>query len=164
MTLQIREDDLSGVATQALVAVHLAGVHADSPEDSCHALDLDALRDPSITFLSAWEGDDLAGIGALKDLGGGRGELKSMRADDRFLGTGVGRAVLRQLIAVARERGMTSLWLETGTMPSFLPARRLYESEGFVPCPPFGDYRLDRHSMFMTLALTPAAEEAAPER
>lgn len=153
MTLQVREDDLTGAATQALVAVHLAGVHADSPEDSCHALGLDALRDPSITFLSAWEGDDLAGIGALKDLGGGRGELKSMRVDDRFRGTGVGRALLRALIGVARERGMTSLWLETGTMPSFTPARRLYESAGFVECPPFGDYRLDPYSVFLTLDL-----------
>lgn len=153
MTLQVREDDLTGAATQALVAVHLAGVHADSPEDSCHALGLDALRDPSITFLSAWEGDDLAGIGALKDLGRGRGELKSMRVDDRFRGTGVGRALLRALIGVARERGMTSLWLETGTMPSFTPARRLYESAGFVECPPFGDYRLDPYSVFLTLDL-----------
>lgn len=153
MTLQIREDDLTGAATQALVAVHLAGVHADSPEESCHALGLDALRDPSITFLSAWEGDDLAGIGALKDLGGGRGELKSMRVDDRFRGTGVGRALLRALIGVARERGMTGLWLETGTMPSFAPARRLYESAGFVECPPFGDYRLDPYSVFLTLDL-----------
>ncbi|SBS69879.1 GNAT family N-acetyltransferase [uncultured Microbacterium sp.] len=162
MTLQIREDDLRGPATQALVALHLEGVHADSPEDSCHALDLGELRDPSITFLSAWEGDELAGIGALKDLGGGRGELKSMRVDDRFRGTGVGRAVLRRLIAVAREHGMSSLWLETGTMPSFTPARRLYESEGFVECPPFGDYRLDRHSMFMTRDLA-APGEAAPD-
>lgn len=153
MTLQIRTDDLSGAATQALVALHLSGVHADSPEDSCHALDLDALRDPSITFLSAWSGDELAGIGALKDLGDGRGELKSMRVDDRFRGTGVGRALLRRLIEVARERGMTSLWLETGTMASFTPAQRLYASEGFRECPPFGDYRLDRHSMFMTLDL-----------
>lgn len=158
MTLHIREDDLSAAATQTLVAAHLAGVHAESPEESCHALDLDALRDPSITFLSAWDDADLAGIGALKDLGGGRGEVKSMRVDDRFRGTGVGRAVLRQLIAVARERGMTSLWLETGTTDSFIPAQRLYTSEGFVQCSPFGHYRLDPHSMFMTRDLAAAAD------
>lgn len=158
MTLQIRRDDLSGAATQTLVAAHHAGMRETSPEDSCHVLDLDDLRDPSITFWSAWHGDDLAGIGALKDLGEGRGELKSMRVDDRFRGTGVGRAMLRHLVEVAAADGMTSLWLETGASDEFLPARRLYAAEGFSECGPFDAYVPDRHSVFMTrrLAATPA--------
>jgi putative acetyltransferase len=158
VTLQIRRDDLSGAATQALVAAHRAGMRATSPEDSCHVLDLEALRDPSITFWSAWEGDDLAGIGALKDLGEGRGELKSMRVDDRFRGTGVGRAMLRHLVAAASALGMRSLWLETGASEEFVPARRLYAAEGFTECGPFDAYVPDRHSVFMTRTLVAPAE------
>lgn len=155
--IEIRVDDLSGAETRALIAFHLDGMHDTSPPESVHALDIDGLRHPSITFWSAWIGGELAGIGALKEFDGPgperRGELKSMRVDDRFRGTGVGRALLRHLIAEARARGMTSLWLETGSPADFLPARRLYESEGFVECGPFGDYALDPFSVFMTLAL-----------
>jgi putative acetyltransferase len=152
-TIEIRADDLSGDATRRLVALHLAGMHDTSPPESVHALDVDALADPSISFWSAWIDGELAGIGALKAIDASRGELKSMRVDDRFLGAGVGRALLRHLMASARERGMTSLWLETGSTPEFVPAQRLYASEGFVECGPFEGYALDPFSVFMTRAL-----------
>lgn len=153
MPVEIRTDALDGEPTRALVARHLAGMHASSPAESVHALDLDRLRHPSITFFSAWIDDELAGIGALKELDARRGELKSMRVDDRFLGRGVGRALLRHLIATARDRGYESLWLETGTPADFTAATRLYESEGFTPCGPFGDYTDDPFSLYLTRTL-----------
>ncbi len=156
-TIDIRPDDLSGDATRRLVALHLAGMHDTSPPESVHALDVEALADPAVSFFSAWIDGELAGIGALTAIDGARGELKSMRVDDRFLGTGVGRAVLRHLIAAAQARGMTSLWLETGSTPEFLPAQRLYESEGFVECGPFGTYRPDPLSVFMRRELSPSS-------
>jgi putative acetyltransferase len=152
-TIDIRPDDLTGDATRRLVAHHLAGMHDTSPPESVHALDVEALADPTIAFYSAWIDGELAGIGALKTIDEARGELKSMRVDARFLGTGVGRALLRHLIAYARRRGMTSLWLETGSTEEFLPAQRLYASEGFVECGPFDGYAADPFSVFMTRTL-----------
>ncbi|WES64773.1 GNAT family N-acetyltransferase [Microbacter sp. GSS18] len=151
--VRIRVDDLSGAATRSLIAHHLADMRATSPEESCHALGVEGLRDPSVTFWSAWDGDEIAGIAALKDLGGGRGELKSMRVADAHRGRGIGRALLHHVIAEARARGMTSLWLETGTPASFAAAQRLYLDEGFAPCGPFGDYTPDPFSVFMTRGL-----------
>jgi putative acetyltransferase len=128
-------------------------MHDTSPPESVHALDADGLRDPSISFWSAWIAGELAGIGALKTMDAERGELKSMRVDDRFRGAGVGRALLRHIIEDARERGLHSLWLETGTSQDFVPAQRLYASEGFVECGPFDGYALDPFSVFMTRSL-----------
>lgn len=153
VTLQIRIDDLSGELTRRLIAQHLSGMHDYSPPESVHALDIDGLRHPSITVWSAWNGDALAGVGALKQLDAERGEIKSMRVDDRFRGTGVGRALLHHIVAAARERGLASLWLETGASAEFAPARRLYESEGFALCGPFDEYRPDVHSVFLTRTL-----------
>jgi putative acetyltransferase len=107
--LRFVEDDLTGAEVRALVARHLAGMHAHSPPESVHALDVDGLRRPDVTFYGAWAGDELVACGALRQLDGARGELKSMRVVDRFLGRGVGRALLEHLIAVARARGLTSL-------------------------------------------------------
>lgn len=152
-TIEIRTDDLSGEATRRLIARHLAGMHDTSPPESVHALDIDALQHPSLSVWSAWVDGQLAGVGALKTIDAGRGEIKSMRVDDRFRGAGVGRALLRHIVDDARHRGMSSLWLETGTTGDFTPAQRLYESEGFVVCGPFGDYSLDPFSVFMTRAL-----------
>ena len=146
-------DDLTGAPTRALIARHLAGMHASSPPESVHAFDVDRLRQPGVTFWSAWVGDDLAGCGALKVLDGERGELKSMRVADAFLGRGIGRAVLEHLTAEARARGLRSLWIETGSTPPFVPALRLYESAGFRRCGPFGEYREDPFSVFMTREL-----------
>jgi len=152
-SIEIRADDLSGDAIRALITRHLEGMHDTSPPESVHALDLEGLRHPSITFWSAWIGGELAGIGALKEIDAERGELKSMRVDDRFRGSGVGRAILLHIMAAARERGMTSLWLETGSPDDFVPAQRLYESEGFTRCGPFDGYTDDPFSVFMTRML-----------
>jgi len=151
--IDIRTDDLSGETTQALIAAHLTGMHDTSPPESVHALDIDGLRHPTITFWSAWIDGELAGIGALKTIDAERGELKSMRVDDRFRGSGVGRAILLHIIAEARDRGMSSLWLETGSPDEFAPAVRLYESEGFTRCGPFEGYADDPFSVFMTRTL-----------
>ena len=153
MMIDIRIDDLAAEATRTLIARHLDGMHDSSPPESVHALDADGLRHPAITFWSAWIDGELAGIGALKEINAERGELKSMRVDDRFLGLGVGRAILRRIVAEARARGMTSLWLETGATEDFVPAQRLYASEGFVPCGPFEGYAEDPFSVFMTRTL-----------
>jgi putative acetyltransferase len=150
LPLRFHLDDLTGAPTRALIARHLAGMHENSPPESVHAFDVDKLRQPGVTFWSAWLGDDIAGCGALKRLDAQRGEIKSMRVADAFLGRGVGRAILEHLIAEAKARGMRSLWLETGSAPAFIPALRLYESAGFARCGPFADYKEDPFSVFMT--------------
>lgn len=151
--IRIVVDDLTGAATRALIAAHLDGMHDSSPPESVHALDVDGLRHRSITFFSAWIDGELAGIGALKEIDAERGELKSMRVPPRFLGKGVGRALVRHIAAAAHDRGMRSLWLETGSPDDFEPARRLYLSEGFTVCGPFPPYREDPYSVFMTRSL-----------
>jgi putative acetyltransferase len=150
LPLSFRLDDLTGEPTRALIARHLAGMHEHSPPESVHAFDVDKLRQPDVTFWSAWLGEDIAGCGALKRLDALRGEIKSMRVADAFLGRGIGRAILEHLIAEARARGMRSLWLETGSAAAFIPALRLYERAGFARCGPFEDYTEDPFSVFMT--------------
>lgn len=151
LTFQV--DDLSGASTRALIARHLAGVRATSPPESVHALEIDRLRAPDITFWSVWQGSEIAGCGAIKRLDARRGELKSMRVADAVLGRGVGRALLEHLLKEARAMGIATLWLETGSADAFIPARRLYESAGFVWCGPFDGYTDDPFSVFMTRAL-----------
>lgn len=153
LPLTFRLDDLSGEPTRALIVRHLAGMRASSPPESVHALDIDKLRAPDVTFWSVWVGAEVAGCGALKRLDTRRGELKSMRVADAFLGRGVGRALLEHLIAEARARGIETLWLETGSAPAFVPALKLYESAGFVRCGPFEGYTDDPFSVFMTRAV-----------
>ena len=148
-----RIDDLTGAATRALIARHLAGMHEHSPPESVHAFDIDKLRRPEVTFWSAWVGDRLAGCGALKQLDAERGEIKSMRVADEFLGRGIGRAILDYILAEARRRGMRTLWLETGSAPAFAPALHLYQSAGFVRCGPFDGYVEDPFSIFLTRSL-----------
>jgi len=148
-----RLDDLTGAPTRALIARHLAGMHESSPAESVHAFDVDKLRAPDVTFWSAWVGDDIAACGALKQLDAARGEIKSMRVADAFLGRGVGRAMLVHILSEARSRGMRTLWLETGSAEAFTPALRLYESAGFTRCPAFDGYVEDPFSIFMTRAL-----------
>jgi len=150
LQLDIRYDDLSGEPTRALIARHLRGMRQYSPHDAVHALDVDALRAPGVTFWSAWAGDEVAGCGALRRLDATRGEIKSMRVADAFLGRGVGRAILDHLIAQARAMGLMRLWLETGTGEAFTPAISLYESAGFRRCGPFADYVDNGFSVFMT--------------
>lgn len=153
MPVHVRIDDLQGEEIRALVKRHLSGMHEHSPPESVHAFDLSGLRHPSVTFWSVWADGSLAGMGALKDLGNARGEIKSMRVADAFLGKGIGRAMLDHILTEARRRGMTSLWLETGSAAAFVPALSLYEKAGFVRCGPFDDYAEDPFSIFMTMSL-----------
>ncbi len=149
----IREDDLTGEATQALLRLHLAGMHSNSPAGHVFALDLSGLRAPNVTVWSVWEADALAGLGALKALGDGRGELKSMRTDPRHLRKGVAAALVEHMIAEARRRGMTRLSLETGRGPAFEPALALYRKKGFVEGEAFADYRASAFNRFLHLTL-----------
>lgn len=138
---------------RALLAEHLTEMFATSPAESVHALDLDALRDDAISFWTAREGGVLLGCAALKDLGAGHGEIKSMRTSALARGRGVATTMLEHLLRAARERGLTRLSLETGTQEYFAPARRLYTRHGFEPCEPFAHYVLDPHSVFLTRAV-----------
>ncbi|MEJ7811294.1 MAG: GNAT family N-acetyltransferase [Gemmatimonadaceae bacterium] len=141
-----------------LLRTHLARATAETAPGSAHALDLSGLRAPDVTFWSAWESEaraTLLGVGALKQLTAGHGEVKSMHTAEAMRGRGVGSALLRHIIGSAREHGMSRLSLETGAWPYFAPARALYARHGFVECPPFGDYRPDPNSVFMTLTLPP---------
>jgi putative acetyltransferase len=149
MVWEIRLDDVSAADTRALVTAHVSGMRENTPPESCHALDADALLDGGALLWSARVDGELAGIGALTPWGENAGELKSMRVTEQFLGQGVGRAILRHIMNEARGRGIRSLWLETGSGDDFLAARGLYRSEGFVECGPFGSYRPDPLSTFM---------------
>ena len=153
LLIKIEIDDLSRPEIHELLHEHLQNMHAVSPRESGHALDLTGLRKPEITFWSAWEDDVLLGCGALKALNETHGEIKSMRTPDALRRRGAGRAILTHIIAVARVRGYRRLSLETGSMPAFHPAQRLYASFGFEECGPFGEYVADPNSVFMTLLL-----------
>jgi len=159
--MRIEIDDLSRPAIHELLDEHLRSMRALSPPESVHALDLEKLRRPEITFWSAWDGDTLLGCGALLELDRRHGEVKSMRTPEARRRTGAGRALLTHIIEVARVRGYERLSLETGSMPAFAPAHRLYESAGFTRTGPFGSYAEDPNSVFMTLALVPAGESAS---
>ena len=155
---EIRIDDLRGVEIQALLEEHLAHMRSISPPESVHALDLDALRRPGITFWTAWSPDGrLLGCGALKELDARHGEIKSMRTAAAQRRNGVARAMLAHIIAEAARRGYARLSLETGAEPPFAPARALYASFGFTFCAPFEGYVDDPNSVFMTRALWPNA-------
>lgn len=150
LTFRIIEDDLSGAEVAALLRLHLDEMHRWSPPESVHAVPIERLRAADMTFFSAWHGDELAACGALKALGGGHGELKSMRAAPAWRGKGAGRAMLDRLLAEARARGLTRISLETGRPEEFRAARQLYLANGFAECPPFADYVDDGFSICMT--------------
>lgn len=154
--VQLRIDDLQGDAIIRLLEEHLRDCATHSPPGSVHALDLDALRQPHITFWSAWEGDELTGCGALRELDPLHGEIKSMRTASPHLRKGVAAAMLAHIIDEARRRGYRRLSIETGSMAAFEPARRMYARFGFSVCAPFGPYVDDPHSAFMTLDLDDA--------
>lgn len=158
--MRIDIDDLSGPEVQALLTEHLINMYELSPPENVHALDVTKLRAPNVTFWSVWDDASpslLLGCGALKELSGTHGEVKSMRTPKALRGQGAGRAVLAHIIAVARRRGYETLSLETGSHPAFLPAQGLYSSFGFVSCGPFGSYLDDPHSVFMSLRLAERA-------
>lgn len=151
--MHIEIDDLSRPEIHALLEEHLRNMREISPPESVHALDLDKLRSPDITFWTAWEGPVLIGCGALKELDRLHGEIKSMRTPAAMHRKGAGRAILAHIIGQANVRGYERLSLETGSFDAFKPARQLYESVGFVYCGPFGTYCEDPSSMFMSLRL-----------
>jgi putative acetyltransferase len=150
----ISPEDPATPDVRALLEQHLADMHAESPPESVHALDVDALRASHITFLAARDDQGaLMGVGALAELERGHGELKSMRTAVEFRGRGLAAAMVQALLALARERGYVRVSLETGTQDYFAAAHRLYERAGFRECAPFGTYVLDPNSRFFTLEL-----------
>jgi putative acetyltransferase len=152
--VHIEIDDLSRDPVRALLADHLADMHATSPPGSVHALDLTGLTDPAVTVWTLWDGPAVLGCAALKDLPGGvEGEVKSMRTAAAARGRGVATPLLEHPLEQARHRGYRRLSLETGTQDFFAPARRLYARYGFVPCGPFAAYTDDPNSAYLTLAL-----------
>lgn len=151
--LDIREDDLSSPMTQDLIRLHLDGMHASSPPGSVFALDRSGLRTAGVTVWTAWIGDAVAGIAALKDLGDRTGEIKSMRTHPAFLRRGVAAALLEHVIEVARARGMTRLSLETGSGTAFEPALALYRRRGFVDGEAFAQYVRSPFNQFLHLTL-----------
>lgn len=151
--MQIRKDDLNGPEIKALLQRHADEMEANSPPGSCHYLDLEGLQVPEISFWSVWDDDKLLGCGALKELGRQHGEIKSMHVHTDGRGRGVGKNMLKHIMAEAHLRSYTRLSLETGAMAAFIPARKLYEKYGFEECLPFGDYQVNVHSVFMTKAI-----------
>jgi putative acetyltransferase len=151
--MDIKIDNLTGAEVAELVGEHLHGMRLNSPPESIHALNLDQLRKPEITFWSAWEGSELLGCGALKELDDQHGEIKSMRTSSSHLRKGVAKQLLQHIIEEGKQRGYHRLSLETGSMDAFEPARRLYASFGFQYCKPFSDYIEDPNSVFMTKEL-----------
>ena len=153
MSMTIALDDPARPDVYALLDEHLRHMHELSPPESVHALDVAQLKRPEITFWTARDGDLLLGCGALKELALDHGEIKSMRTPAVQRRRGAGRAILNHIISEAIIRGYKRLSLETGPVSTFAAAHKLYESAGFRPCGPFGDYKLDLHSVFMALDL-----------
>ncbi len=150
----IRTGQLDHPQVIALLELHAREMADHSPPGTCHFLDLSGLKTPDISFLSAWDGDALLGVGALKQLDPLTGEVKSMRVTAAARGQGVGFAILDHIAGLARERGYTALKLETGTGPLFEAAHVLYRRYGFVPCPPFAGYIESDFNLFYALDLT----------
>ena len=151
--MEIRIDDLCGPEIEKLLQEHLEEMFLHSPPESVHALDLEKLRRPEVTFWTVWEGGELLGCGALKALDPMHGEIKSMRTATKHLRKGVAATLMCHILKVARARGYRRLSLETGAPDAFQPARTLYERFGFEECGPFGEYVEDPYSVFMAIEL-----------
>jgi putative acetyltransferase len=151
--IEIRVGSLDHPQVAALIRLHRAEAHATTPIDNAHAMDAAGLADPAVSFFTAWEGNTLLGMAALKRIDGVHAEIKSMRTAPDQLRRGVARAMLAHLIATARDHGYKRLSLETGTAPMFYPANALYEAAGFTDCDAFGGYPASPHNRFMTRAL-----------
>jgi putative acetyltransferase len=151
--ISIERDDPGREDVRELLAGHLADMFATSPAESVHALAPAALSSPGITFWTARQGTEVLGCGALKEIGPGEGEIKSMRTAAHARGRGIAGALLARIMAEAADGGYTRLFLETGSQDFFAPARRLYERHGFEVCAPFAGYVLDPNSVFMTREL-----------
>jgi putative acetyltransferase len=151
--MEIRIDDVTGPEIIALLREHLRCMALASPPESCHALDVDELRQASVTVWTVWNDGALAACGALKELDHEHGEIKSMRTAYSYQRKGVASRLLRHLMAEAKRRGYRRLSLETGSMDYFEPARQLYRRFGFLDCEPFASYRTDPNSVYMTKEL-----------
>jgi putative acetyltransferase len=151
--MNIKIDDLSGSEIYELLQEHLRNMALHSPPESVHALDIEALRKPEITFWTVWENGELLGCGALKELDARHAEIKSMRTSALHLRKGVASHLLNHMLEEAKRRGYNRLSLETGSMEAFEPARTLYANFGFTYCEPFADYVEDPYSVFMTREL-----------
>ena len=151
--MRIEVDDVSRPEVVALVEYHLRSMHEISPPDSVFALDLSGLKQPSVTFWTIWDGDDLLGMGGLKELDREHGEIKSMRTAPVALRRGAGGRMLGHILGEARVRGYRRLSLETGSNAPFAPAWAMYERAGFEPCGPFGTYQDTAFSRYFTRRL-----------
>lgn len=149
--LAIRPDDPRREPCRVLLERHLAFCKQHTPPEFVFALDLSGLLKPSISFYSAADGATVLGVGALKALGGGHAEIKSMHTATEARGRGIGRAIVEHMLTVAAERSLSRVSLETGSQEAFAPARALYAAIGFRPCGPFGSYPDSPTSMFMTI-------------
>lgn len=156
--MRIIKGDFSDPRVIDLLRHHFETARAATAPGSAHALDVGGLQEPGIEVWTIWEGEDLLGIGALQHLSARHGEVKSMHIVQTRRRTGAGSALLRHIIAAARDAGLARLSLETGSWDYFQPARALYIKHGFVECPPFGDYVEDPNSVFMTLELPEGAQ------
>jgi putative acetyltransferase len=157
--MHIVEGGLDDPRVVTLLDVHVTRARGETERGSAHALDVSELKAPDVTFWSVWEGDEVVGVGALRRLSTEHGEIKSMHTAEAARGRGVASALLRRIMETARSLGMTRLSLETGAWPYFLPARAFYARHGFAYCEPFGEYRPDPNSVFMTRELTVGPSE-----
>lgn len=148
--MDIIRGDLADRRIVALLRYHYDKCHEVTPPGSAHVFSLDRLAAPEIDFWAAWEGAVLLGVGAMKPLDGSHGEVKSMHTAEAARRRGVGGGILRHIMTTSRARGLTRLSLETGSFGYFAPAVALYKAHGFTECPPFGDYRPDPNSLFLT--------------
>jgi putative acetyltransferase len=151
--VEIKIDDLSGSEIAEFLEEHIKEMKSVSPPESKHALDLEGLRKPEIKFWTVWENSRLIGCGAMKELDANHAEIKSMRTAISFRGEGVASMLLQHILNEAKLRGYRRISLETGSMPFFEPARKLYVKYGFKNCAPFSTYREDPNSVFMTIKL-----------
>jgi putative acetyltransferase len=149
----VRRDDLSGEPSRQLLGLHLRGMHANSPPGHVFALDLSGLMTPDVSVWSAWEGDAIVAIGALKALGDGTGEVKSMRTHPDHVRRGAATLLLDRIIAEAKTRGFSRLSLETGSGSAFEPALALYRNRGFKDGGAFSDYEPSAFNQFLHLKL-----------
>ena len=159
MELKIKVDDLSNPEIAVFLEEHIKDMKSVSPPESKHALDLEGLKKPEITFWTVWDGTTLMGCGAIKELDAEHAEVKSMRTASSYRGKGIASRLLEHIVNEAKQRGYRRLSLETGSMPYFEPARTLYEKFGFTRCAPFSTYKEDMNSVFMTKELTTNAPQ-----
>ncbi|TDC55465.1 GNAT family N-acetyltransferase [Actinomadura sp. KC345] len=151
--MNIVVDDLSRPEIAAFLNDHVREMRAITPLESKHALDLDALREPEVTFWSVMDGQSVVGCGAIKKLDAFHAELKSMRTAPTRKRSGIASSLMEHILTETKRMGFTQLSLETGSAEFFLPARKLYERFGFTYCAPFADYKPDPNSVFMTRPL-----------